>query len=71
LDGEGKKEVAELLSSSVEAGAVRNGAAKRQPWRCLQVTGRRARKEEERAREKKKGGGGLSRGVQGLLQGVF
>jgi hypothetical protein len=40
--------VAELPSSSVEAGAARNGKAKRRPWRpCLAIGRRTGKKKSE------------------------
>jgi hypothetical protein len=68
LDGEGKKEVAELLSSSAEAGAARNGEAKRRPWRELAGLHGRRRRMSQGKRELREREGGL-RGVQGAAPG--
>jgi hypothetical protein len=57
---------AELQASSEEAGAARNGEAKRRPWRELGLweVSRKSEQEEEEERGKKGGLRGAGEGLQ-------
>jgi hypothetical protein len=72
FDRESKEEVAELPSSSVEAGAARNGEGRRRPWQRARLLGggRGRETEPERGEKGRKGKTASLGGLQRILLGL-